>query len=160
MRPRRVWPVVGVWLVAGAALAAQPSEQDAKKKPPAGDCVGVDYDCQPQKLDQIDYGAVTESVPQDRDLPALVELEALDPAGAPIRRFMLNARGIRGREVPIEESKNHFCTLSGATNVTLNYYPSSGVWAFEVAFAQEAELLAGGLATCMRMAEGGAGGGR
>lgn len=127
--------------------------QEQPQRPPSGDCVGDDYDCQPETADQIDYGNVTESVPMDRDLPPLVELEALDPDDALIKRFMLNARGIRGREVPIDESKDHFCVLSSGTNVALNYYPSSGVWSFEIAFEQESELLAGGLATCLNISQ-------
>ena len=137
-------------LVCGNSLA-----QD-KQRPPSGqECMGQDYDCQPESADQIDYGNVTESVPQDRDLEPLVELEALDSEDALIKRFMLNARGIRGREVPIEQSKDHFCVLSSGTNVTLNYYPSSGLWSFEIAFAQESELLAGGMATCLNVAQAG-----
>jgi hypothetical protein len=92
------------------------------------------------------------SVPMLRDLPALVELEPLDPATALIQRFMLNARGIMGREVPIEQSKGMFCTLSHATNLKLTYFPASGLWSFVVDFSPGAELMAGGLATCLNPA--------
>jgi hypothetical protein len=141
--------------VIGSLLFSNVVAQE-KQRPPSGqECMGEDYDCQPESAEQIDYGNVTESVPQDRDLEPLVELEALDSEDALIKRFTLNTRGIRGREVPIEQSENHFCVLSSGTNVTLNYYPSSGLWSFEIAFAQESELLAGGLATCLNIAQAG-----
>jgi len=130
-------------------LALPVTAQVAGKAPPAGDCLDTDYDCQPTSLSEAQYDKMALSVPIDRDLPALVELEPLDPPTARIRRFMLNARGIMGREVPIEGSQGLFCTLSHATNLTLTYFPASGLWSFVVNFDQQAELLAGGLATCL-----------
>jgi hypothetical protein len=131
-----------------AASNAIPGE-DAGKAPPTGQCLDTDYDCQPTAISEKQYDKMSLSVPVERDLPALVELDPLDPPGAPIRRYMLNARGIMGREVPIEDSKGEFCTLSHATNVTLTYFPASGLWTFVIGFNQQAELMAGGLATCL-----------
>jgi hypothetical protein len=115
----------------------------------------TDYDCQPASMNEKLYDKMALSVPIDRDLPALVELEPLDPPDAAIRRYMLNARGIMGREVPIEQSKDQFCTLSHATNVTLTYFPASRLWTFVVGFNQQAELMAGGLATCLPLKSAG-----
>lgn len=116
------------------------------------DCLETDYDCQPTTITEEQYDAMAQSVPIGRgDLPALVELDPLDSPAAPIQRFMLNARGIMGREVPIPASAGQFCTLSDATHVSLKYFPESGLWVFVIDFAAEAELLAGGLATCARL---------
>jgi hypothetical protein len=112
----------------------------------------TDYDCQPRSLREEDYDKMSLSVPVDRDLPALVELEPLDPPDVQIRRYMLNARGIMGREVPIEQSQGMFCTLSHATNLTLTYFPASALWTFVIDFNPQAELMAGGLATCFNPA--------
>ena len=84
---------------------------------------------------------------------ALIELDNFDPEDALIRRFMLNARGVMGREVPIPDSKGYFCTLSHATNLTLQYFPASELWSFVIAFDPQAELLAGGLATCLNVGQ-------
>jgi hypothetical protein len=133
---------------AGPALAA-----DKPAAPRAGtECMSTDYDCQPTALTEEDYDKMATSVPMLRDLPALVELEPLDPSTALIQRFMLNARGIMAREVPIEQSKGMFCTLSHATNLKLTYFPASGLWSFVIDFSPNAELLAGGLATCLSTA--------
>jgi hypothetical protein len=137
-----------VALAAGPALAA-----DRPAAPRAGiECMSTDYDCQPTSLSEEDYDKMATSVPMLRDLPALVELEPLDPPTALIQRFMLNARGIMAREVPIEQSKGMFCTLSHATNLKLAYFPASGLWSFVIDFSPNAELLAGGLATCLSAA--------
>ena len=133
-----------------AGFAALPAFA-AGKAPPTGKCMDTDYDCQPASMTEKQYDKMSLSVPINRDLPALVELEPLDPPDATIRRFMLNARGIMGREVPIEESRDQFCTLSHATNVTLTYFPVSRVWTFVIGFNQQAELMAGGLATCVNL---------
>ena len=117
------------------------------------DCMAedADYDCQPTKLEEKDYDKMASTIDMARDLPALVEMEPLDAQDAFIKRYMLNARGIMGREVPIPGSENHYCTLSAATNTTLSYFPASGLWVFVVGFGPEAELMAGGLATCVDM---------
>jgi hypothetical protein len=120
--------------------------------------MSTDYDCQPTSLSEEDYDQMATSVPMGRDLPALVELEPLDPAEALIQRFMLNARGIMAREVPIERSQRMFCTLSHATNLKLTYFPASGLWTFVIDFSPGAELMAGGLATCLNTAAVPAGG--
>lgn len=109
----------------------------------------ADYDCQPTRLDEEDFDKMASTVFMARDLPALVELEPLDADDALIKRYMLNARGIMAREVPIPGSEDHFCTLSSATNLSLKYFPASGLWVFVVDFSPAAELQAGGLATCL-----------
>jgi hypothetical protein len=115
------------------------------------DCMAeeADYDCQPTSLDEEDFDKMASTVPMARDLPALVELEPLDPEDALIKRYMLNTRGIMAREVPIVGSEDHFCTLSSGTNLSLKFFPASGLWVFVVDFSPEAELMAGGLATCI-----------
>jgi hypothetical protein len=126
--------------------------QTEKQVPPVGeDCMEeeADYDCQPTSLDIEDFDKMASTVPMERDLPALVELEPLDPDDALIKRYMLNSRGIMAREVPIVGSEDHFCTLSSGTNVSLKFFPASGLWVFVVDFSPEAELMAGGLATCI-----------
>jgi hypothetical protein len=126
--------------------------QTEKQAPPVDeDCMAeeADYDCQPTSLDAEDFDKMASTVPMARDLPALVELEPLDPDDALIKRYMLNSRGIMAREVPIVGSEDHFCTLSSGTNVSLKFFPASGLWVFVVDFSPEAELMAGGLATCI-----------
>ena len=126
--------------------------EDGKQAPPVDeDCMAeeADYDCQPTDLDEEDFDKMASTVFMQRDLPALVELEPLDSDDALIKRYMLNARGIMAREVPIPGSENHFCTLSSGTNLSLKYFPGSGLWVFIVDFSPEAELMAGGLATCL-----------
>ena len=126
--------------------------QTEKQAPPVDeDCMAeeADYDCQPTNLDEEDFDKMASTVPMARDLPALVELEPLDPEDALIKRYMLNSRGIMAREVPIVGSENHFCTLSSGTNLSLKFFPASGLWVFVVDFSPEAELMAGGLATCI-----------
>lgn len=126
---------------------------DSGRAPPVGNtCKDTDYDCQPTSLSEAEYDKMALSVPLDRDLAALVELEPFDAPEAAIQRFMLNARGIMGREVPIEASRGLFCTLSHATNVTLTWFPASGLWTFVIDFNPQAELMAGGLATCFNPA--------
>jgi hypothetical protein len=141
---KAVLPTLLVFAAANCLAA-----QGAGGAPPTGQCMETDYDCQPTAMTEKQYDSMALSVPVDRDLPALVELDPLDPPGTPIRRYMLNARGIMGREVPIADSKDQFCTLSHATNVTLTYFPASGLWTFVIGFNQQAELMAGGLATCL-----------
>jgi len=126
--------------------------QSEKQAPPVDeDCMAeeADYDCQPTNLTETDFDEMPSTVDQDRDLPALVELEPLDSEDSFIKRYMLNARGIMAREVPIPGTEDHYCTLSSGTNVSLKYFPASGLWVFIVDFSPEAELLAGGLATCL-----------
>jgi hypothetical protein len=126
--------------------------QTEKQAPPVDeDCMAeeADYDCQPTSLDEEDFDKMVSTVPMARDLPALVELEPLDPEDALIKRYMLNTRGIMAREVPIVGSEDHFCTLSSGTNLSLKFFPASGLWVFVVDFSPEAELMAGGLATCI-----------
>lgn len=131
---------------------AEVQADDAGDIPPVGnECLNTDYNCQPNSLSEDEYDKMAMSVELGRDLPALVELEPLDAADAQIQRFILNARGIMGREVPIEQSKGMFCTLSHATNLKLTYFPASGLWVFVIDFSGEAELLAGGLATCLNV---------
>jgi hypothetical protein len=91
--------------------------------------------------------AGAQAPPAAVDAP-LVELDALDGADAPVRRFVLTARGASGREVPIPGSQNLFCTLGHDHNVALNYYPDIDTWVFQVTAAAAAARAAGGLATC------------
>jgi hypothetical protein len=133
-----------LWGVILPALA-----DDAGKPPTGNECMQTDYDCQPTSLSEEDYDNMAMSVEMGRDLPALVELEPLDAEDALIQRFTVNARGIMAREVPIKQSKGMFCTLSHATNLKLTYFPTSGLWVFVIDFSPQAELLAGGLATCL-----------
>jgi hypothetical protein len=138
---------IGALILALTCVGAQ-----AQAPAVGDDCLETDYDCQPTTITEGQYDDMAQSVPIGRgDLPALVELDPLDPPDALIQRFMLNARGIMGREVPIPASAGHFCTLSDATHVSLKYFPESGLWVFIIDFAPEAELLAGGLATCGRL---------
>jgi hypothetical protein len=142
-----------VFLILLLSAGAMPVQaQESKQAPPVDeDCMAdeADYDCQPTSLDEEDFDKMASTVFMQRDLPALVELEPLDSDDALIKRYMLNARGIMAREVPIPNSEDHFCTLSSATNLSLKYFPASGLWVFVVDFSPEAELLAGGLATCL-----------
>ena len=140
--------------IVAIALAVPAIAQEAKLKPSVGDdCLDTDYTCQPSSITEQQYDKMPLSVTLGRDLPALIELEPFDPEDALIRRFMLNTRGVMGREVPIPDSSEYFCTLSHATNTTLQYFPASGLWNFVIAFDPEAELLAGGLATCLNIAQ-------
>ncbi len=86
-----------------------------------------------------------------RDFPPLIEIDAFDEEDAPIRRFWLTARGSLGHEVPIPGTKGWFCVLTEATHTVLHYNSNLGEWVFHVAFQTEAELVAGGLATCHRL---------
>ncbi|NKB43219.1 MAG: hypothetical protein GKS03_02955 [Alphaproteobacteria bacterium] len=86
------------------------------------------------------------------DLPALAEIDSLDNSDATIRRFFLTSQGMRGQTVPIPETEGWFCTLSQATHVMLDFWPNLNQWVFQVGFSEEAELTAGGLATCHRLA--------
>jgi hypothetical protein len=138
-------------LICAAFFHPVHAESERQAPPVDEDCMeeGTDYDCQPTNLDEEDFDKMASTVFMERDLPALVELEPLDADDALIKRYMLNARGIMAREVPIPGSENHFCTLSSATNLSLKYFPASGLWVFVVDFSPAAELLAGGLATCL-----------
>jgi hypothetical protein len=123
-----------------------------KRQPVVGDdCVQTEYDCQPTKIEQKTYDNMNVGVEMKRDLPALVELEPLDAPDKAIQRYIVNTRGIMGREVPIPQSVGQFCTLSYNTNMRLAYFPASGVWNFIVDYSQDAELAAGGLATCFKL---------
>ena len=85
------------------------------------------------------------------DLPALAEIDSLDGEESPIRRFFVTSQGMRGQTVPIPGTEGWFCTLSLATHVSLNYWPTLDQWVFQIGFSEEAELTAGGLATCHRL---------
>jgi len=152
-KPDLAHPHVMIFLlVIICGLSIEAFAQAGKQAPPVDeDCMAeeADYDCQPTHLEEEDFDKMASTVPMARDLPALVELEPLDADDALIKRYMLNARGIMAREVPIKGSEDHYCTLSSATNVSLKYFPASGLWVFVVDFSPEAELLAGGLATCL-----------
>lgn len=89
-----------------------------------------------------------KTIPMPQDLPALSEIDALHDPGDAIRRYFLTSQGMRGQTVPLTETAGWFCTLSQDTNVMLDYWPNLGLWAFQVGFDEEAELAAGGLATC------------
>jgi hypothetical protein len=144
---RLILPLLLAVSVMPAALA-----QIEKQVPPVDeDCMAeeADYDCQPTALEEEDFDKMPSTVRMETDLPALVELEPLDSDDALIKRYMLNARGIMGREVPIIGTDDHFCTLSSGTNLSLKFFPVSGLWVFVVDFSPEAELMAGGLATCI-----------
>ena len=138
-------------LVLSAAMSVSLAQTEKQAPPVDEDCMAeeADYDCQPTSLDEEDFDKMASTVPMARDLPALVELEPLDPEDALIKRYMLNTRGIMAREVPIVGSEDHFCTLSSGTNLSLKFFPASGLWVFVVDFSPEAELMAGGLATCI-----------
>lgn len=94
-----------------------------------------------------------KTIPMPIDLPALAEIDSLDEDDAAIRRFFLTSQGMRGQTVPIEGTEGWFCTLSLATHVYLDYWPTLDQWVFQIAFDEEAELTAGGLATCHRLRE-------
>jgi hypothetical protein len=138
-------------LVLSATMSVGFAQTEKQAPPVDEDCMAeeADYDCQPTSLDEEDFDKMVSTVPMARDLPALVELEPLDPDDALIKRYMLNTRGIMAREVPIVGSEDHFCTLSSGTNLSLKFFPASGLWVFVVDFSPEAELMAGGLATCI-----------
>lgn len=136
-------------LAAVLALPLQTAAAQQKAAPTAGnDCFGKDYDCQPTTAKDQNYDR-TPTVLMERKLPVVVELESLDKPGTRIRRYIFNGRGIMARDIPIEDSKDMFCTLSHATNVSLVYFPISGLWNFQVAYGPQADLMTGGLATCL-----------
>ncbi|MBT6090752.1 MAG: hypothetical protein HN793_02065 [Rhodospirillaceae bacterium] len=93
-----------------------------------------------------------KTVAMPLDLPAIMEVDSMDGPDASIRRFFLTSQGIRGQTVPIPETEGWFCTLSQATHVMLDFWPNLNQWVFQVGFSEEAELTAGGLATCHRLA--------
>lgn len=141
-----------VWLAVLSLFVTGVCAQQDKQTPSVDeDCMAeeADYDCQATNPREEDFDKMVSTVPMERDLPALVELELLDSDDALIKRYMLNARGIMAREVPIPESESFYCTLSSATNVSLSYSPASGLWMFVVDWSPEAELMAGGLVICL-----------
>ncbi len=83
----------------------------------------------------------------------LVEIDLLDPADAPIRRYALTAARAPAREVPILESQNLFCTLAHDHNTVLNYYPDIDTWVFQVDATADARRAAGGIATCLDLTQ-------
>lgn len=83
----------------------------------------------------------------------LVELDLLDAADAPIRRYALTTRSAPVREVPIPNSQNLFCTLGQDHNVILNYYPDVDTWVFQVDATDSARRAAGGIATCLDLTQ-------
>ena len=87
------------------------------------------------------------------DIPVLIEIDRLDPAGSRIERFAFTARGAMAREVPIPESQNRFCTLQQAYNVVLNYYPGRDEWVFQVQSNSSAQFAAGGIAVCLDLTQ-------
>lgn len=87
------------------------------------------------------------------DIPPLIEIDRLDPEGRHIERFAFTARGAVAREVPIPGSKNRFCTLQHDHNVVLNYYPTRDEWVFQVQSNDSAQFAAGGIATCLDLAQ-------
>lgn len=95
-----------------------------------------------------------KSIEMPMDLPALAEIDALDGPDALIRRFFLTSQGMRGQTVPLPETEGWFCTLSQATHVMLDFWPNLNQWAFQVGFSEDAELTAGGLATCHQLSKG------
>ncbi len=92
-----------------------------------------------------------KTIPMPLDLPVLAEIDSLDDKGSPIRRFFVTSQGMRGQTVPIPGTEGWFCTLSLVTQVSLNYWPTLDQWVFQIRFSEEAELTAGGLATCHRL---------
>lgn len=92
-----------------------------------------------------------KTIPMPTDLPALSEIDALHADGDAIRRYFLTSQGMRGQIVPLTETAGWFCTLSQDTHVMLDYWPNLGHWAFQVGFDEDAELAAGGLATCHQL---------
>lgn len=92
-----------------------------------------------------------KTVAMPEDLPAIAEIDALDDHDTPIRRFFLTSQGMRGQTVPIPDTEGWFCTLSQATHVMLDFWPNLNQWVFQIGFSEEAELTAGGLATCHRL---------
>ena len=93
-----------------------------------------------------------KTIAMPEDLPALAEIDTLDDPNTAIRRFFLTSQGMRGQTVPIPETEGWFCTLSQATHVMLDFWPNLNQWVFQIGFSEEAELTAGGLATCHRLA--------
>jgi hypothetical protein len=89
-----------------------------------------------------------KTIEMPEDFPALMEIDSLDGPDSTIRRFFLTSQGMRGQTVPIPESEGWFCTLSQATHVMLDFWPNLNQWVFQVGFSEDAELTAGGLATC------------
>jgi hypothetical protein len=105
------------------------------------------------------FGQSNSSDSLRTDIPPLVELDALDPPEAVVRRFAFTARGVMAQEFAIPKSQNMFCRLSNQYNVELNYYPASDEWIFQVRSVPEAQLAAGGIAICLdwkRAAQAGA----
>lgn len=94
-----------------------------------------------------------KTIAMPEDLPAITEIDSLDGSDAAIRRFFLTSQGARGQTVPIPDTEGWFCTLSQATHVMLDYWPNLNQWVFQIGFSEEAELTAGGLATCHRLAD-------
>ncbi len=95
----------------------------------------------------------SKTIDMPLDLPAIAEVDALDDEDAAIRRFFLTSQGMRGQTVPIESTSGWFCTLSQATHTMLDYWPNLDQWVFQIGFDEAAELTAGGLATCHRLAQ-------
>ncbi len=82
------------------------------------------------------------------DIPPLVEVDALDPPSAAVRRFAFTARGVMAQEFALPNSQGLFCRLSNQHNLELNYYPASDEWIFQVQSNASAQLAAGGIAIC------------
>jgi nucleoside-diphosphate-sugar epimerase len=81
-------------------------------------------------------------------------LEALDAAGAPIRRYLYTAYGtaIRGQEVAIPDSADAFCTLTNAANTFLNFFPRDRLWKIQMLHEDVRDMPAGGVITCHQIA--------
>ncbi|MDX2222979.1 MAG: SDR family oxidoreductase [Rhodospirillaceae bacterium] len=90
------------------------------------------------------------------DQEKMVSIDALDPADAPIQRFMFTAYGIwfRGQEIAIPGSDAMFCTVSNEHNTLLNWFPRDRAWKFQVLYDPDADTPSGALATCEKRAPG------
>jgi len=88
------------------------------------------------------------------DAKSNTAMEALDPPGAPLRRYIYTAYGtaIRGQEVAVPDSGNAFCTLSNPANTFLNYFPRDRLWKIQMLHDDVRDMPAGGVITCHEIA--------
>ena len=78
-----------IWLAVLSLFVTGVFAQQDKQTPPVDeDCMAeeADYDCQPTNPQEEDFDKMVSTVPMERDLPALVELELLDSDDALIKR--------------------------------------------------------------------------
>lgn len=120
-------------------------------KPTALLCAALMYSAPAASVSAQPEEKLRKTIPMPEDLPALSEIDALHEPGDVIRRYFLTSQGMRGQTVSLEKTSGWFCTLSQDTNVMLDYWPNLGHWVFQVGFDEEAELAAGGLATCHQL---------